>query len=201
MSNLRGLQKSKNLRSIRFCRFDSFNALKGMTRITWSAFYSSVSFREPTQSDQIRINLSYGSVRPSPGFYHGSITEIYFFRFLSEICHIHLDSLHYKIQCYNFLTKYFKVLKPNQPRNPTKTDDFFSLNLTPKNANFDNDVRMDQSTNWNQIFGSNNTYEGMLKILHSSQNHPKNFPGKFPGKHICNNVILILNRTRNVYQV
>ena len=26
---------------------------------------------------------------------------------------------------------------------------------------------MDQSTNWNQIFGSNNTYEGMLKILHS----------------------------------
>ena len=25
---------------------------------------------------------------------------------------------------------------------------------------------MDQSTNWNQIFGSNNTYEGMLKILH-----------------------------------
>ena len=24
--------KSKNLRSIRFCRFDSFNALKGMTR-------------------------------------------------------------------------------------------------------------------------------------------------------------------------
>ena len=41
------------------------------------------------------------------------------------------------------------------------------MNLTPKNANFDNDVRMDQSTNWNQIFGSNNTYEGMLKILHS----------------------------------
>ena len=102
MSNLRGLQKSKNLRSIRFCRFDSFNALKGMTWITWSAFYSSVSFREPTQSDQIRINLSYGSVRPSPGFYHGSITEIYFFRFLLEICHIHLDSLHYKIRFYNF---------------------------------------------------------------------------------------------------
>lgn len=44
------------------------------------------------------------------------------------------------------------------------------MNLTPKNANFDNDVRMDQSTNWNQIFGSNNTYEGMLKILHSIQN-------------------------------
>ena len=29
---------------------------------------------------------------------------------------------------------------------------------------------MDQSTNWNQIFGSNNTYEGMLKILQSQQN-------------------------------
>ena len=87
MSNLRGLQKSKNLRSIRFCRFDSFNALKGMTRITWSAFYSSVSFREPTQSDQIRINLSYGSVRPSPGFYHGSITEIYFQISLRNMSH------------------------------------------------------------------------------------------------------------------
>lgn len=56
----------------------------------------------------------------------------------------------------------YNVLKPNQPRNPMKTDDFFSLNLTPKNANFDNDVRMDQSTNWNQIFGSNNTYEVLL---------------------------------------
>ena len=60
-------------------------------------------------------------------------------------------------------------MKTNQPRNPTKTDDFFALNLTPKNANFDNDVRMDQSTNWNQIFGSNNTYEGPLEIFTQTQ--------------------------------
>ena len=74
----------------------------------------------------------------------------------------------YNLFFWKIKKKFFQVLKTNQPRNPTKTDDFFALNLTPKNANFDNDVRMDQSTNWNQIFGSNNTYEGTLKILHSN---------------------------------
>ena len=48
-------------------------------------------------------------------------------------------------------------------KNPTVTADFFETDVTPKNAKFDEDVRLDyEGTNWNQIFGSNNKYEAMV---------------------------------------
>ena len=193
MSNLRGLQKSKNLRSIRFCRFDSFNALKGMTRITWSAFYSSVSFREPTQSDQIRINLSYGSVRPSPGFYHGSITEIYFQISLRNMSHsprfITLQN-----SFWNFLTKYFRYWnQTNQeiqrklmisshwiwlPRMPILTMMFEWINQQTGIKSLDQIILMKEC--WKFCTQFKTHWSGIISL---------------------NNVILIHNLTCNVYQV
>jgi len=56
----------------------------------------------------------------------------------------------------------YTVLADNL-KNPTETADFFETDVTPKNAKFDEDVRLDyEGTNWNQIFGSNNKYEVLL---------------------------------------
>lgn len=56
----------------------------------------------------------------------------------------------------------YTVLADNL-KNPSATNDFFEVDVTPKNAKFDEDVRLDyEGTNWNQIFGSNNKYEVLL---------------------------------------
>ena len=56
-------------------------------------------------------------------------------------------------------------------KNPSATNDFFEVDVTPKNAKFDEDVRLDyEGTNWNQIFGSNNKYEATVIIIISHSN-------------------------------
>ena len=47
------------------------------------------------------------------------------------------------------------------PKNPTKTSDFFTVAVSPKNADFDTDIRGEaDGTEWKELFGADNKYSG-----------------------------------------
>ena len=62
---------------------------------------------------------------------------------------------------HRFLSVLFKILN-GHTKNPTKTGDFFNVSVTPKDASFDTDVRLQASSNeWTEIFGTDAKYSGL----------------------------------------
>jgi len=57
----------------------------------------------------------------------------------------------------------YKVLN-DHTKNPRKTEDFFNVSVTPKNASFDNDLRLMASSHdeWTQIFGTDAKYSVLI---------------------------------------
>jgi len=56
----------------------------------------------------------------------------------------------------------YKVLNQH-PNKPRKTEDFFGVSVTPKNASFDNDLRLQASSSeWSQIFGTDAKYSVLI---------------------------------------
>lgn len=56
----------------------------------------------------------------------------------------------------------YKILN-DHTKNPTKTGDFFNVSITPKDASFDTDVRLQaSSTQWTEIFGTDAKYSVLI---------------------------------------